>query len=218
MNRWKTLWKQYRNVLLTSAAIVVGAIALTWTVVAWLSQPAPEPKRVVQEISLVRPPPPPPEPEEPPPPPPEIEEEIDLPEPEPMQETVQSDEPPPGPLGLDADGTAGADGFGLMARRGGRDILASVGDRFGWYAGLLQRDILDHLSDVERLRSRGYDVNVRLWLDTSGAVRNIEMVSGSGDPEIDRLISQTLTSIASVEEPPPADLPQPVLLRVRSRL
>ncbi len=218
MNRWKVLWKQYRNVLLTSAAIVVGAIALTWVVVGWLSQPAPEPKRVVQEISLLRPPPPPPEPEEPPPPPPEMEEEIDLPEPEPMQEPIQSDEPPPGPLGLDADGTAGADGFGLMARRGGRDILASVGDRFGWYAGMLQRDILDHLSDVERLRSRGYDVNVRLWLDRSGAVRNIEMVSGSGDPEIDRLISQTLTSIASVEEPPPADLPQPVLLRVRSRL
>ena len=84
----------------------------------------------------------PPETEPPPPPPPE--EKVDLAEPEP--EPQPSNDPPPGEqLGLDAEGAAGADGFGLAARPGGRDLLASGGSAYAWYAGLLKSEILDRL-------------------------------------------------------------------------
>src|SRR5512134_2417325 len=106
------------------AGIVLGAVGLgivAGAARAILSdKPAPA-KMVVQEVKILRAPPPPP-PEEPPPPPPE---EVDVPEPEPQPEPTPSDEPPPGELGLDAEGAAGSDGFGLAARPGGRDLVGS---------------------------------------------------------------------------------------------
>ena len=213
------LWafvKQNQGLVGGSAAFVLVFVAGMAYFVKLLNEPAPEPKRVIQEIALVRPPPPPP-PEEEPPPPPEIEEEVDMPEPEQMPEPIESNEPPPGPLGLDADGTAGADGFGLLARRGGRDLLASAGDRYGWYAGILQRDIVDYLTGDDQLRSSDYDVNVRLWLAHDGSVEQIEVVRGSGDVRLDERLRTALETMNRVAEAPPDDLPQPILLRIRSR-
>ncbi|MEQ8663662.1 MAG: TonB-dependent receptor, partial [Gammaproteobacteria bacterium] len=105
----------------------------------------------VQQISIVQPPPPPPPPpqvEEPPPP--EMEEvEVPEPEPEPIADDAPADEPLPGDdLGLDADGVAGADGFGLKARKGGRALIGG-GDRNKWYAGVIQTDLQALLADIE---------------------------------------------------------------------
>ena len=182
-----------------------------------IDEPATAPKQVVQQVRLIRPPPPPPE-AEPPPPPPEVEEEVDLPEPTPTPETP-SDQPPPGELlGLDADGVAGGDGFGLAARRGGRDLLASGGDRFAWYAGMLKEDLLAFLADQRDLRSRAYSVNVRLWLDGQGAVTRVALAGSTGDSALDQQLETLLASMSRVAEAPPADLPQPVQLRIVSRL
>jgi periplasmic protein TonB len=75
-----------------------------------------QPKRqVAQKIELIRPPPPPPEPPPPPPPP---EEKIEEPLPQETPEEAPPDEAAPAEqLGLDAEGVAGADGFGLAAVR-----------------------------------------------------------------------------------------------------
>lgn len=217
MTKLRDFVRHNRGLVGGSAVFVLLFVAGMVYFAKLLNEPVPEPKRVIQEIALVRPPPPPPPPEEEPPPPPEIEEEVDMPEPEQMPDPIESNEPPPGPLGLDADGAAGADGFGLLARRGGRDLLASGGDRFGWYAGILQRDIVDYLTGDDRLRSSDYDVNVRLWLARDGSVEQIEVVRGSGDVTLDERLRVALQTMSRVAEAPPDDLPQPILLRIRSR-
>jgi protein TonB len=149
---------------------------------------------------------------------PEIEEEVDLPEPEPAPETP-SDQPPPGELlGLDAEGVAGGDGFGLAARRGGRDLLASGGDRYAWYAGVLKEDLLSFLAENRDLRRRAYSVNVRLWLAGDGAVQRVALASSTGDRELDRTLEGLLANMERVAEAPPSDLPQPVQIRIVSRL
>lgn len=206
--------------------LIVGGVVTTglfgagvWLVLGWLSQPAPRTQKVVQEIALVRPPPPPKK-EEPPPPPPEIEEEVDLPEPEPAPEPMQADEPPPpGPLGLDADGVAGADGFGLVSRRGGRGITEGAGgDRLRWYAGVLRQALSAHLASYEELRRRNYTITVRLWLNGAGEVEKVSLDQSTGEPELDLVIEQALASITELGGRPPAGIPQPVTLRLVSRL
>ena len=75
----------------------------------------PHTKKVVQQITMIQPPPPPPPPEVKPPEPEVEEEKIEEPEPEQEPEPApeESNEPPAEELGLDADGAAGSDGFGL---------------------------------------------------------------------------------------------------------
>ena len=50
------------------------------------------------------------------------------------------DAPPGDELGLDAEGGAGSDGFGLRAKKGGRGLIGG-GDRNRWYEGQVQRDL-----------------------------------------------------------------------------
>ena len=107
----------------------------------------------------MRPPPPPPEP---PPPPPEEKIEEPLPQDTP-EEAPPDDAAPAEQLGLDAEGVAGSDGFGLAARKGGQG-LGLGGAAFAWYTALLKDSILDALSADERLRRGTYQLTVRVWL------------------------------------------------------
>jgi protein TonB len=169
----------------------------------------------VQQVQLIRPPPPP---IERPPEPPKVDEEK-IPEPEQPPPETASDQPPPGDqLGLDAEGGAGGDSFGLLARKGGRDLLASGGDRFAWYAGALKDDLLSFLSEHPDIRQRAYSVNVRLWLDGKGAVTRVALSSSTGDHNLDRALQSLLGSMDKVAQAPPEDMPQPVQIRIVSRL
>ncbi len=184
--------------------------------------PLPHTKKV-QQISIIKPPPPPPPPKIEKPPEPEIEE-VEVPEPEEVVEEVpeaDSDEPPPGTdLGLDAEGGAGGDAFGLRGKKGARSLIGgSSGSRFGWYAGILQREIQAHLSVQEGVRQSQYTVVARLWIDSSGRIERAQLVGSTGDVSLDRRLESALSGGGfKVSEAPPDDMPQPVRLRIRSRI
>jgi len=210
--RWTRLLPAVAGVLVTATA---GGAAV-YFIRQFMDSPAPTPKQVIQEVRLIRPPPPPPE--TPPPPPPPEEKVEDLKEPE-QTPDAPADQPPAGALlGLDSEGVAGGDGFGLAARRGGRDLLASGGDRFAWYAGMLKQDLLTLLGENRDVRARSYSINVRLWLDGKGAVTRVALVSSTGDHALDQHLSSLLASMERVAEAPPDGLPQPVQIRIVSRL
>jgi protein TonB len=171
-------------------------------------------KQLVQEIHLIRPPPPPPD--LPPPPPPPPEEKLDVPQPKP--DAAQSNDPPPGQqLGLDADGSAGGDAFGLLANKGGRDLLSSGGSAYAWYAGLLKSEILDQLNAEKRVHSGEYSVIVRVWVRNDGSVDHVRIVQSSGSRERDQAIESALARISRLSQAPPADMPEPISLRIVSR-
>jgi periplasmic protein TonB len=191
----------------------VGAIALMRNFLQ--STPAP-PKQLVQEIHLIRPPPPPPD--LPPPPPPPPEEKVDVPDPQNKPDPTPSNEPPPGEqLGLDAEGSAGGDEFGLAARKGGRDLIGEGGSAFAWYAGLLKSQILEQLNNEKRARSGEYSVIVRVWVRSDGSVDHIRLVQSSGSRERDQAIESALSHISRLAQAPPADMPEPISLRIVSR-
>ena len=134
-----------------------------------------------------------------------------------MAEAEESDEPPPGEdLGLDADGAAGSDGFGLRAKKGGRGLIGG-GDRNAWYAGVLQRDLQSLLSSIDDVRQGRYAVVVRIWVDDSGRIENSEIVQGSGNRSVDDALARALQGGMRLSEAPPDDLPQPIKLQISSR-
>lgn len=199
-----------------TAIVLIATVALIWVVRGLMQDKKDEPKRqVAQVVKLIRPPPPPPEPPPPPPPP---EEKIEEPLPQDTPEETPPDEAAPAEqLGLDAEGVAGADGFGLAARKGGRDLLGTGGAAFAWYTTMMKDAILGMLSDDERVRRGRYQVTVRVWVGADGNVERIKLASTSGDQALDDAIEKALVKVQKIQDPPPLEMPQPVTLRIVSR-
>ena len=192
-----------RQVVGIAAAVLAVVGGIGWLIAANMGAPVTQTKKLVQQVQIIRPTPP----DTPPPPPP--------PEPE-----AAADEPPAGEqLGLDAEGVAGADGFGLLGRKGGRDLLAAgSGDQYGWYGQILKSDLIEQLAKIRDIRRDRYSIEVRLWLSADGRIQRFAIVDSTGDPELDRDLATAFESIDRVSETPPSGLPQPVRMRIVSRI
>jgi protein TonB len=192
------------------ALIGTGAYALLRS---FLRAGSPHPQQVVQQIQLIRPPPPPPNLPPPPPPPPEVKVHIPTPEKQP----TPTDHPPPAQnLGLDAKGAAGSDAFGLVGRPGGQDIIGEGSSAFTWYAGLLKDEIVNQLGAQPMARSDSYTVVVSVWVGDDGTVQRVEIAKSSGDAQRDQSIQSALARLGRLSQPPPADMPEPITLRIVS--
>jgi len=177
-------------------------------------------EKKIQPITILKPPPPPPPPKVEKPPEPEVQEkieELEQAEPEPLPDVP--DEKPAGDTGLDAEGTAGSDAFGLVGRKGGRGLLGGGGGNpNAWYAGAVKNTLLDVLSDNEDLRRKGYHAIVKIWVNPDGTIKRFELAQGSKDPEIDSLLNRQLAKLKSIKEVPPTGMEQPLKLKISSRI
>lgn len=204
-------WLPLAGGVLLVLAMIIGLVLLARGLM--LGKPQKAQRQVAQVVQLLRPPPPV---EPPPPPPPEEEEKIEEPEPqdapEPEAESAAAEQ-----LGLDADGAAGGDGFGLAARRGGQDLVGKGSAMFVWYTTMLKETILDALSADETVRTGSYTVIVRLWLASDGRVERIALAQSTGRSSVDSAIERALTRVARVRDAPPLEMPQPVTLKIVSR-
>ena len=210
--------QKYRFLPLIVLAVVVliAASGVYWMVRSFLNSAPPATKKVVQEIHVIRPPPPPPD--EPPPPPPPPDEKVDVHEHDPEPDPTPSNDPPPSEqLGLDTEGGAGGDAFGLVGHKGGRDLLASGGSAFTWYAGLLKTEILTQLEEYKDARRGAYSATVKIWIRADGTVERARLAQSTGDRERDKAIESALSHITRISQAPPVDMPQPVSLRIVSR-
>jgi len=199
-----------------AACIVVVAGGAYALISSFLKSPPSPPREAIEQIHLIRPPPPPPDLPPPPPPPPEAK--VDVPQPDQHPDPTPSNEPPPSDhLGLDAAGGAGSDAFGLVGNKGGRDLLGSGGSAYAWYAGLLKNEILDQLNSSVDARKGQYSVDVRVWIRDDGSIGCVNVVHGSGDKHRDRAIESALGGLTRLSQAPPADMPEPITLRIVSR-
>jgi protein TonB len=176
-------------------------------------------EKKIMPIALFKPPPPPP-----PPPPPKVEkipepevEKIEEPEPEPEPLPDVPDQAPAADTGLDAEGTAGSDAFGLVGRKGGRGLLGG-GNPHAWYAGTIKESLVDILSEHDELRRKSYSAVIKFWISPDGTVSRYEMSRGSNDPDIDKLLHKLIAQFKKTKEPPPPGMEQPVKLKISSRL
>lgn len=221
MTKHKKHFRVYLPMII-GGLILIAAIGVIVYLISTIEDKPQRKEKKIQPISLLKPPPPPPPPPKvEKPPEPEVEEKIqEEVEPEPEEIPDVADEPPPGDLGLDAEGTAGGDAFGLAARKGGKGLLGGGGggDPYAWYGGIIKNDILDILSEKEELRRKGYTAIVKVWLEADGTVKRFELARGSNDAEIDELLNNMLSRYKRVNEPVPPGMEQPIKLKITSRI
>src|SRR3954469_22728530 len=169
-----------RTVLIIACCLLIGG-AILWIKSRSNSAPSARPERIVT-VSL---PPPPPRPlPTPPPMQPEKTVEnkkttedapkLDAPKPEPPK---APDEPPPS-LGSNIKGD-GSDGFGLSGSgNGGRVGFGGNGrgggNGYGAFAAPLQSRLAEALRQDPQTRASTFDLQVKVWVDSSGTVTRAE--------------------------------------------
>jgi len=204
-------------IVIVGLGVTVVGVAAFALVRSFLNSAPVQPKVLVQEIHLIRPPPPPPD--LPPPPPPPPEEKVDVPQPEKQPSPTPDNQPPPGNhLGLDAQGGAGSDAFGLYGNPGGHELIGGPGgNAYVWYAGILKNDILSLLQDDPTIRKGTYVVSVKLWLREDGTVERFRLAQSSGDSARDRELEKKLSELTRISQAPPADTPEPITVEITTR-
>jgi periplasmic protein TonB len=209
-----------RQKLLRRLPIIVGGVAMVlmvagfvFVVYRYATNKDVKAERKVQVVQLIRPPPPPPDQPPPPPPPEKVDEALPQDEPEPSP----SDAPAPSEqLGLDTEGGAGGDAFGLAARKGGHDLTGGGGAIFAWYTTRLKDVVAEKLADDSRIRSKRFSVAVKVWIEADGRVREARLASSTGNHELDSAIETALGKLPRMSEPPPIEMPQPISLKIVS--
>jgi periplasmic protein TonB len=200
--------------ILLGAVVVAVFLGAVLFIRSFLGGPAVQQPKIVQEVHLIRPPPPPP-PEEKPPPPPPPEEKVITPQDQPKPDPTPDNQPPPSQnLGLDAEGGAGGDAFGLVGNKGGRDLLGGGGNgsAAAWYGNIVKNEVMERLSSDKALRSGSFQVSVRIWFGRDGTVEKLAVIKGSGDRDRDRSIEAQLSGMTRFPQPPPAGVPSPITL------
>ena len=192
------------------AVLLIAGIV--WFVHTMMSLKTSKSERLVQTIQVIRPPPPPPD--QPPPPPPEKTEEP-LPKDVPQPTPDQPDQAPDQPLGIDAEGSAGGDAFGLAARAGGADLIGGTGTApFAWYTNRMRDAIKDRLSAAPCTKSAKGSVTTRVLVGLDGRVKQIKLTTTTGNSKVDECVEQVLASITSMGDAPPPGMPEQVNLKV----
>jgi len=206
--------KLMRYLLFLFGALLIALVI--YFLIALLSSTNDKPvrKKMVQQITIITPPPPPP-----PPQPPEQAPEAQEPEEEAVAEEMDEAMPDEdmgedigNDLGLDADGSAGNDGFGLKARKGGRGLFG------GGYGALVVQQINTLLVNDERLRGKEYTVLLKLWISETGDIERYKIDRKKTDAKIIAMLESAIKKMGSVSSGPPLELPQPIRLRIKSRL
>ena len=142
-------------------------------------------------------------------------------------DTSKPDEKPAGKqLGLDAEGSAGGDAFGLVGNKGGAGLIGGGeggggGSPFGRYGRLLEDDLNRKVK--KRLEANGgipkgnLKLMVQIDVDSQGRIVRFRIVSSSGDPKLDGAIRDTLKHDGVISQAPPEGMPRGVNIRISSQ-
>lgn len=215
--------------IVTGLVSVCFTFVVVWTVGALIKDDGTKRRRRIQMVTLVKPPPPPKIEEKPPEP--EVEKE-EMVEPEPqeappeeMNDQPQDDTPAGQDLGVDADGTAGSDAFGLLGKKGARSLIGGGGDRtmmqrYGWYTQMIQEEIRkkinEYMTQNGGIPKGEHKALVQVFLDPNGRIIDFKLKESSGNDHMDRALQETLATI-HISEAPPAGMPRSVRLKVTSK-
>lgn len=220
----RNAYARYGAVLVVVAILLCGGAYL---LVGGDDMPPPKQVRELTVVNIVPPPPPPPPQkmpeqkmiEQPKMAEQEFKEEkpLEKPQDEPVKDAKNNE--PPGPLSLDAKATGPGDLFNLGGKPGGSPYGGGGGggSRWGWYASIVQSQIESALRGNARTRNAVMQVRIRLWADGNGRVSRVELASSTGDAELDGIIRNEVLGSLMLREPPPKDMPMPMVTRVTAR-
>jgi len=224
-----------KSILVVGAVSVVLLLAVGFLLKIFLTDSGPRKKLQISSVTLMKPPEQKDKPPEPPPeaPKPQQTQQMDAPTQQQM-DTPQNNQPadnaPAGPLGLDAEGGAGSDGFGLAGRKGGRSIIGGGGGgggsgmslmaKYGWYTKKVQDELWGKIKkalDEEGGIPKGkHKAVVWLQLDPRGSVVQFKIVNSSGNDKVDEALRKQLPAMR-FSQPLPDGMPKGMTIRVSSQ-
>lgn len=223
--------KPDKNALLVNGIIVLVFLAgIGFVAHLLLSDSGPRKKEKIQIVKLLKPPP------EQKPPEPEAPKEVpkqetvkDIPQPQdtPQNKQPQDNAPAGKDLGVDAEGGAGSDGFGLVGRKGGRGIIGGGGvsgmsllARYGWYTKKVEKELWSRVKQIldkdGGIPKGKHQATVHLQLNGRGDIVRFRIVGSSGNEAIDKAVKSALPSL-KLSEPPPEGMPHGMTLRIASQ-
>ncbi|MGD0842804.1 MAG: TonB C-terminal domain-containing protein [Geobacteraceae bacterium] len=224
----------YQNLLVPGLIGLFFLVVIGFIVKVVLTDVGPRKKEQISTVTLLKPPPDVKEK----PPEPEIPKEVpkqeviqDIPQQQDTPQNDSQDDTPAGnDLGVDAEGGAGGDSFGLVGKKGGRAITLGGGGggmnrlslltKYGWYTSKIQEEIKKKVKkkmDLDGGIPKGkFQTMVKIVLDPRGVIVKFHIVGASGNSKIDEAVQATLGEI-KINEPPPAGMPAGMTLKITSQ-
>lgn len=217
--------QRHRGLVILGVLLVIGVVVFFAAKALSGSHQSIERDDDMTMVSLPPPPPPPPPQQTPPPmqtPPPEQQQqkmEEQQPVAEEKKEEAPKDKPPdqPAPLGTTITGPGGGADLGLgtgLGGGGGYGEGGGGGSKYGWYASEVQDRIADALRNNSRTRSASMNVIIRIWPDASGHISKVRLQGSTGDAALDAALINDVIPNVQLADPPPADMPLPIVMRV----
>ncbi len=112
-------------------------------------------------------------------------------------------------MGLSAGGKGNTIGGGGGGKRGG--------SKWGWYAAQVQSAIAEALRKNATTREANFQIQVRVWPDLTGRVTRAQLVGSTGNAALDAALKSDILTGLQLKEPPPQDLPLPIVMRLTAR-
>jgi len=231
----------YQNWLIPGAVGLAFLLMIGFVVKVFMSDDGGH-KKAAYQVTLIKPPPPeekikPPEPEQQKEPPKEsIPTPTEVPQPQAQNQDQPPDNAPPGgnELGVEGEGGAGSDGFGLRGGiKNGRSVTIggnggggsgmnrlAMMTKYGWYTSKIQEDIKKQLK--KRMDKDGgvpkgkYEITVKILLDLQGTIKKYRIVTSSGNDKLDDAMKASLPGL-KISQAPPEGMPPLVTLRIQSQ-
>ena len=91
------------------------------------------------------------------------------------------------------------------------------GGKWDHYAVAVQNTIAETLRRNSGVRHATFSMQVRVWADSSGRITRASLAGSSGDPAVDSAIKNNALAGLQLPEPPPADMPMPITMRISAR-
>ena len=213
-------------------ALVGGGVYFFRTI---LSEDAPRRKDTTATVTLLKPLPPPVIKEKPPEPAQvkEVQQKEEIIDPGLKNEAPNNDSQDSTPagdnLGVDAEGGAGGDGFGLVGKKGGRSLLAggssgfgnsSLLSKFSGYTQMvtteLRKKVMKRLDEEGGIPKGKLQAVVRVSVDIDGKIIAYRIIGSSGNNRMDEAVKQSLGSL-KISEPPPDGMPRTMDIKITAQ-
>jgi len=222
----ETFLEKHGGKTVTGILLLISVAGWYWWSNRAPDKPKPKPVSMVSIMPILPPPPPPP-----PPPPkepepvqePEMKEETFEPEVAPDEAPPEPEAAAPDPIGTGISGDGPPDGFGLSNRGGGGSLggIGGIGGRggskYGNYAAKVQSAVTDAMKRNATTRSAVMSIEVKIWADQLGRVTRAQLGRSTGDATLDRALREEVLGNLRLSEPPPAEMPMPINLRLTAR-
>ena len=109
-------------------------------------------------------------------------------------------------MGLGPDG----DGLGIGQNSG------SGANPWDVYAAQAQKAITEAIRNSGRIRGAVFQLEVRVWPDSTGRITRAKLHGSTGDPALDLAIQNDVLTGLQLQAAPPTGMPAPIILRLNA--